>query len=263
MVIVEEIKDDDIDNMDFDPADFDPKKSVAAAAAASKPFAQSPSAATAQQIPPLGAMPGAGAIPMAGGIPILNDKTDMEEFKHWHVIYPVYFDKAKSHSEGRRVPIQLAVENPLAQTITAACKSLGVRALWEVAKCHPKDWANPGRVRVELREGGPAKNKRHLYRLVAQFLQDHPPTDKTPFESPLFQSYANNPEVSLPDKTTPLAVPTGWKLNEILPLNSRAIGGGEQSEEMMKQMQQQMFPGLSNLPSVPAKPKRQTVRAKR
>lgn len=264
MVLVEEIHEDDIDNMDFDPADFDPRKNAvssgrssgAGSASASGTSSPAPAPAQAGQRPPF-------SVPMAGGMPVLNEDTDMEPFKNWHVLYPVYFDKSKSHSEGRRVPAELAVDNPLAQTITAACKSLGLQALWEVAKCHPKDWANPGRVRVNITEGGPVKNKRHLYRMVAEYMQKNPPTERTPFESPLFQSYANNPEISLPDKSTPLAIPKGWKMNSILPLNSRAIGGGEQNEEMMKQMQQQMFPGMGNIPNLPSKPKRQTVRAKR
>lgn len=86
------------------------------------------------------------------------------QFKHFQLLYPVYFDKTRTLAEGRRVPLQRAVENPLAKGIADACRSLGLNVIFEVSafqdradiikptKMHPQDWANPGRVRVELRD---------------------------------------------------------------------------------------------------------------
>ena len=34
-----------------------------------------------------------------------------------------------------------------------ACQQLGLDTVFEPGKMHPKDWANPGRVRVELKSG--------------------------------------------------------------------------------------------------------------
>lgn len=48
---------------------------------------------------------------------------------------------------------ELAVENPLAREIVAACGRLRLEALFEPAKMHPKDWANPGRVKIKLKGG--------------------------------------------------------------------------------------------------------------
>ena len=49
-----------------------------------------------------------------------------------------------------------AVPNPLAQTIAQAVSQLGVagQVVFEPGKVHPKDWANPGRVRVLIKENG-------------------------------------------------------------------------------------------------------------
>jgi len=34
---------------------------------------------------------------------------------------------------------------------------LGLKTVFEPAKTHPKDWSNPGRVRVLVKEGGKAR----------------------------------------------------------------------------------------------------------
>lgn len=52
--------------------------------------------------------------------------------------------------------VEQAVENPMAREIVAACGRLGLDTLFEPAKCHPKNWANPGRVKIKLK--GASKN---------------------------------------------------------------------------------------------------------
>lgn len=47
---------------------------------------------------------------------------------------------------------KLAVENPLARDVLDACQQLGLGVGFEPEKLHPKDWANPGRVRVLLKD---------------------------------------------------------------------------------------------------------------
>jgi len=66
----------------------------------------------------------------------------------------VYFDITRSRALGRKVSKSLAVENPLAREIADACGSLGLKAVFEPGKTHPKDWSNPGRVRVLLKQDG-------------------------------------------------------------------------------------------------------------
>lgn len=71
--------------------------------------------------------------------------------KSYQCLYPIYFDKSRSRAEGRKVGTELAVENPLARDIVDAVQMLGLRVGFEPEKLHPKDWANPGRVRVQLK----------------------------------------------------------------------------------------------------------------
>lgn len=72
--------------------------------------------------------------------------------KHFQCLYPIYFDKSRSRAGGRKVGAELAVENPLAREIVDAAQMLGLTVGLEPDKFHPKDWANPGRVRVLLKD---------------------------------------------------------------------------------------------------------------
>jgi len=91
---------------------------------------------------------------------------DTERHKTYACIYPVYFDASRTKAEGRRVGVEKAVKNPLAREIVDACQQLGLETVFEPGKMHPKDWANPGRVRVELKGGrggaGSVKNSAYI-----------------------------------------------------------------------------------------------------
>ena len=41
-----------------------------------------------------------------------------------------------------------------------AVQLLGLKTVFEPGKMHPKDWANPGRVRVLVKEEGKVRNSR-------------------------------------------------------------------------------------------------------
>jgi signal recognition particle subunit SRP19 len=79
-------------------------------------------------------------------------KFDANAAKRWVCLYPVYFDISRTRQQGRRVGRELAVENPLARTIADAVAQIGLRVYFDPGKTHPKDWANSGRVKVELRD---------------------------------------------------------------------------------------------------------------
>ena len=53
-----------------------------------------------------------------------------------------------------------AIKNPLAREIVDAVQLLGLKTVFEPGKTHPRDWANPGRVRVLVKEGGRARSAR-------------------------------------------------------------------------------------------------------
>jgi signal recognition particle subunit SRP19 len=64
--------------------------------------------------------------------PHIISQQDLEHFKNWSCIYPVYFDASRSLQEGRRVPLKLAVKNPMAKELAEATASLGVQSVFEV-----------------------------------------------------------------------------------------------------------------------------------
>lgn len=168
--------------------------------------------------------------------------TDPTAIKQWQAIYPIYFDASRSKTDGRRVTNALAVENPLARTIADAVASLGLRCVFDPGKTHPRDWANPGRVKVETRSADGTwiarargvNNKRHLMVKVAEYLKAHP----TKVEDTLRVQIRGMPEVKEPLPAP--AVPRGWKVNSVLPLHSPAVTGGGVSENFLKDMMNEM-----------------------
>ncbi|KAK1814671.1 signal recognition particle subunit [Friedmanniomyces endolithicus] len=85
-----------------------------------------------------------------------------EQTKSFQCIYPLYFDSTRSRAEGRRVAKGDSVANPLAREIVDALQWVGnsrgvpLKIVFEPDKGHPRDWANPGRVRVLIKEEGRA-----------------------------------------------------------------------------------------------------------
>lgn len=193
-----------------------------------------------------------------------------ERTKNHQCLYPIYFDSTRSRAEGRRVSKSLAVPNPLARELADACASLGLSVLFEPAKSHPKDWANPGRVRILVKQGGksvapgvenskPAfpqplwhivrsgmtldshtsATEHHLNRQVAAYLQSHPTDAMSPLKLRI-------PNLPLPEggKAPPApAVPRGWKMGTILPLHSPAVTGGGVSDNMFGEILKGMGAG--------------------
>lgn len=262
---IEEVSDSDLDSdpSDMDPEDFAPSTIIRPA---NVPSSTRDAPAAAAQSQPQPQFRGSN-VPQA---------TSRELYKTWQCLYPVYFDSSRSRAEGRRVGKELAVANPLASEIATAVASLGLQAMLDAWKRHPKDWANPGRVKVCLKEGkgGPmgVKNsesagvlsglrrtstpiyklyidagfhygltcsfpEHHLYILVSKYLQEHPTTEQTPFKLRLH-------EVPMPaNPMPPPAIPNGWKMNKVLPLHSHAGSGGGVSENIFKDLMQEMQGG--------------------
>lgn len=256
---VEEVSDSDSDPSEMDPSDFDPALTSSIISptnipsAASQPLQQQP---TLQPHFPGRAPP--------------DNTADRERTKHYQCLYPIYFDSTRSRAEGRRVGKDQGVANPLAQDIANACSQLPLtgQVVFEPAKTHPKDWANPGRVRVLIKENGaPAGNgtiknskkltnlhlrkscsdrptEHQLYKLVADYLRAHPTTE----ESPMRMRIAGLPPPTKP--IPPPAAPKGWKIGTILPLHSPALSGGGVNENYFKDMMAEMQ-GMPGMPSLP------------
>ncbi len=66
------------------------------------------------------------------------------------IIWPAYFDQAKTRKEGRRVPKSLAVQSPRIAEITAAVTKLGLKYEVTADAGYPKTpWAKTGMIMVE------------------------------------------------------------------------------------------------------------------
>lgn len=69
------------------------------------------------------------------------------------IIWPVYFDVAKSKSEGRRVPKNLAVASPKILEIQQAAEKLGLKNEINATAGYPKTpWVKMGMLSVEKNE---------------------------------------------------------------------------------------------------------------
>lgn len=138
----------------------------------------------------------------------------------------------------------LSVPNPLAFNVLHAVQHIiqpdrnRIHIAFEPDKTHPKDWSNPGRVRVELydKETHSPKhptvhNKEFLYQEVARYLKEHPTKESDALELKI-------QGLPLPDKVEDLKAPRprGWgTMNEILPLHSPAVSGGGVKDDFFKE----------------------------
>lgn len=67
-----------------------------------------------------------------------------------NVIWPAYFDAGLSRNEGRRVPLDLAVEDPTVDEIAEAVRQVGYDAVIERDVAYPREnWDERGRVLVK------------------------------------------------------------------------------------------------------------------
>ncbi|TPX48478.1 hypothetical protein SeMB42_g02974 [Synchytrium endobioticum] len=79
------------------------------------------------------------------------DSAQLQKFKSWICCYPIYIDADKSVQEGRRIPKPLAVKEPNIFAMVEAVRRLGLSAVLEGDKRHPRDPLVFGRLRVQLR----------------------------------------------------------------------------------------------------------------
>lgn len=66
------------------------------------------------------------------------------------ILWPAYFDADKSRGEGRRVPLDLAVDGPTVDEMAKAVQQVGYDAVIERDLAYPRQpWARTGRVVVK------------------------------------------------------------------------------------------------------------------
>jgi signal recognition particle subunit SRP19 len=238
---VEEVEDSDpeID----DPTDFLPDNDLQII----RPAVQPSQAATSSQAP---SKPSQGPNPTLFRPPPPSQGTlqqqSRDSFKTFQTIYPVYFDSSRTRAQGRRVSSKLASPNPLAYNLLAAAQyafgDSNLPMAFEPDKTHPKDWANPGRVRIQLYHKETRKplhphikNKAHLYTYMAKFLKENP----TEREDPLELKIQGLPVPENFTKTE-FAKPRGWKMGSILPVHSAAVSGGGVKDDFFKEAMEEL-----------------------
>lgn len=253
---------DDIDNMDMDIAEFDPSLKTPIAPVRPAPSvvrsqdAEPPLFPNLPMTNPLQAGPSANPPPKSAiqRKDILDSQAFSEDeqaqFKRFQVVYPCYFDKNRSVREGRRVNSDRAVANPLAKTVSDACRSLGLPVLLELDKTHPQDFGNPGRVRVMLKDDNGTffnpqfKHKRHLFNAISEFLKTHPTT---------LDLVGPRGGIAYPaefdGRFTPEEIPKvkGFRMNTIVPINSELL--------MKHPMTKAIYDPEVEMPKQPALPK--------
>ncbi len=83
------------------------------------------------------------------------------------VLYPCYFNRSLSRGEGRRVPLNLAVKNPSAESIFKIAEKLGLDPILQREKHHPARWFyREGRVLVKR-----VDKKTNILRAIAEELR--------------------------------------------------------------------------------------------
>ncbi|KIJ37303.1 hypothetical protein M422DRAFT_33836 [Sphaerobolus stellatus SS14] len=97
--------------------------------------------------------------------PVTGKKTiwiqDSSAYKLWTSVYPIYLDAKRPYSRSeRRIPREKSIWWPLSSDIVDACGYLGLKTLHEPQKQHPRDWENPGRVKVCFKLDGRLQNPR-------------------------------------------------------------------------------------------------------
>ena len=123
---------------------------------------------------------------------------------------------------------------------------------FEPDKTHPKDWANPGRVRVEFfssptstpaSKDGSAEHsplhplykcKAHLFLALGKYLQQYPTQEADVLRLkipglPVPEGGYKRPEV-----------PRGWRVGELVPLHSNAVSGGGVSDNFFKEAMEEL-----------------------
>ncbi|KAI5853913.1 signal recognition particle, SRP19 subunit [Tricharina praecox] len=250
---IEEIEDSDPEEVDISSLDapdlpiagstFQPGRHIVPPTPSSSVPRRAPSAPSAPSSAPLSSssllspdlLSNPAAFLSPGQTPYLPASA-AADYKSFHCVYPVYFDSTRTRAQGRRVAASKAVASPLAREIADACGALGLQTVFEPGKTHPKDWCNPGRVRVQLEGAG--RNKFSLLDAISAYLRTHPTVPSTPLKLRI-------PNVPYDGKPPPAPiVPRGWKMGAILPLHSPALPGPGVSDDVFKDMMEDMMGGM-------------------
>ncbi|CCD24854.1 RNA-binding signal recognition particle subunit SEC65 NDAI_0E00380 [Naumovozyma dairenensis CBS 421] len=274
---LEEITDyNDIDDLDMDLAELDPSLRTPIAPKITPTVVRSQDNEEATQLPDFATQfqqSNYNNIGNENAFAFINPQTGkierskqvskeiLKDMKKFQILYPCYFDKNRSHKEGRRVPKELAVENPLAKTMADAAGNLGLICVFEDQKTHPQDFGNPGRIRILLKQNGQIAadgnrfkgGKRELMKSIAKYLQKHPTTLKSLRELPYGPDYDGVESKKIPRVK-------GFKMNDIVPLHSPLLMGHPMVKSIYEEQPQAPKPAINDKPMKMPKNKYKVIR---
>ena len=84
-----------------------------------------------------------------------------------NVLWPAYFDAGLTRSEGRRVPTDLAVDEPTVDEIADAVQQVGYDAVIEREKSYSREFETRGRVLVK----GADDTKNDLVQAIGAYVE--------------------------------------------------------------------------------------------
>jgi len=84
-----------------------------------------------------------------------------------NVIWPAYLDASKTRSEGRRVPRDLAVDDPTVDEIAEAAQQVGYDAVIERDMTYSREYEPRGRVLIQ---GADDATKNDLVQAIAAYV---------------------------------------------------------------------------------------------
>ncbi|XP_058763031.1 signal recognition particle 19 kDa protein-like [Vicia villosa] len=104
---------------------------------------------------------------------------ELSTIKKWIILYPVYINSKKTVTEGRRISVSKACENPTCVEIGDCCSFLKLPFAIEIDKACPRDFMPRGDLKVLLkREDGTLCNssissRKQLMLRVAEMVPKH------------------------------------------------------------------------------------------
>lgn len=85
------------------------------------------------------------------------------------ILWTAYFDAEKSRNEGRRVPLDLAIDDPTVDEVAQAVQQVGYDAVIEREVAYPREpWNDDGRVIVRNADD---ESKNDIVQAVGAYLQ--------------------------------------------------------------------------------------------
>jgi len=182
-----------------------------------------------------------------------NVITDVTPYKRWTSIYPIYIDAKRPFAKGqRRIARSNSVWWPLSKDLAQAAQVIGIKCLHEPNKCHPRDWENPGRIKVLWKKEGElvyqrAKTRKQLIELLSLAIQAAKPELKP---SPEADPHSQSHNAGGPSNAGP-STPSSSQFKGKSKSKSGAGGQGNQSGSKSGKKTRRAKKKQSNLPKPP------------